>query len=228
MCRILTSVLVFACGLTDLSAAAEPKTGPGLPERRTHLDRSKAEQAWEAEAADKAGASRVEGRDELDRARPIIEAIIAVAAHLAGDPEAVRQRIPGVRWDAGLRSASDAGFIGMLDDFTVEVVRTGALRFSWSAVGAPPPFDPAEALRSYGATTERVGCSAVGPSETTTVYRVSLADFSPLGLQVYFREAPTANAHSFLSIMAFRGAELVSLDDLRQDEPDANWSLSCS
>ena len=156
----------------------------------------------------------------LDAALPLF----ATDAAPAASPEAVRAALPDLRWMGA--AADDARWTALVGDVSMEILRTppGRVRFGWSKVGEPIPYDVVEALRSRGARLTPIGCYAYGASESNTVWRVDLPGHAPFALTIYRREAPTASASSFLTVSVDADRRIPTLARLRAEDPGGDWT----
>lgn len=219
--RAALFVTFLACQTLGLSAAVTTPAAAFQEETREQfMSRCTMARAETANMESYADGSCAETWTALNRANPMLDAILSVfvaGTPSALDPADVQRRASIVRWT----SPSE----GQLSGLKVEVTRTPTTRivFNWSAMGAPVPYDPVEALRVRGAQVYPIGCYALGAGETHGVWRVDAPGHAPFALSVYRREAPTASALSALTVSADAERNLPTLGDLMAAEPDQNW-----
>lgn len=178
-------------------------------------------------AAEWAHDSCVESWGRIAAAGPMLEAFLSLFATgvaAAATPATLRTALPALRWTQ--KGSDDAVASAPLGDLTVEILNTppGRIRFGWSKVGEPVPYDVVEALRSRGGRLTPIGCYALGAGESNTVWRVDLPRHAPFALTVYRREAPTATAWSTLAVSVDAHRRIPTLAGLRAREPDGDWA----
>lgn len=224
---ILTVLAGAACSAPPATATATAQESESQFIARCRRDVV----ADDPRAADWAHDSCVESWGRIAAAGPMLDTLLplfASGAAPATTPAAIRAALPTLRWTQA--GADDAVASAPLGDLTVQILNAppGRIRFGWSKVGEPVPYDVVEALRSRGARLTPVGCYAFGAGESNTAWRVDLPGHAPFGLTVYRREAPTANAWSMLTISADADRRIPTLSGLMAEEPGGDWTAgSC-
>lgn len=171
-----------------------------------------------------AGESCKETWGRATAAGPAADGLIALAtARTSGPlgPAQFRAAMPTVRWSA----KQGAGALGALS-VTIDQ-KAGTVSFGWSAVGEPSPFDVPQALKARGVALARIACQSFGPSEVTTVYRMTVVGQAPLGLSIYDRTAPTASANSTYDVSLDIARPAPTLAALRAKAPNDGWAATC-
>lgn len=157
---------------------------------------------------------------------PLLDAVLPLFASGAAPvaaPEALRAALPRLAWTRA--EADDAAFQAGMGDLSAEILRTppGRLRFGWTRLGRPIPYDVVEALRTRGARLTPIGCYALGLSESGAAWRVALPGHVPFALTIHQREAPTGDAWSSLSVAFDADRRIPSLAGLRAADPGVDW-----
>lgn len=224
---ILTVLAGAACSAPPATATATAQESESQFIARCRRDVV----ADDPRAAEWAHDSCVESWGRIAAAGPMLDTLLplfASGAAPAATPAAIRAALPALRWTQ--KGSDDAVASAPLGDLTVEILNAppGRIRFGWSKVGEPIPYDVIEALRSRGARLTPIGCYAFGAGESNTVWRVDMPSHAPFALTVYRREAPTGDAWSFLAITADADRRIPTLATLRSEEPGGDWAAgSC-
>lgn len=107
-------------------------------------------------------------------------------------------------------------------------MRAGAVSLDWSEVGGLIPYDIPQALKVRGVVLTQVACQAFGVGERTRVYRMTGPGQAPVGLTVYERSAPTANANSSYGATIELARPPPTLASLRARDRDGGWEPACN
>ncbi|MBU1374336.1 MAG: hypothetical protein KKE02_21690 [Alphaproteobacteria bacterium] len=170
-----------------------------------------------------------EGWGMAAAAGPLADALIAVATARTAGPLSLAQikaATPGVRWSA--KPGPGGNGVGALGKFDAAIdMKAGSISFGWSAIGEPPPYDVAEALRVRGVALTLVACQSFGISEQTRIYRMTAAGQTPAALTVANRAAPSASASSFYSAALDVARPPQTLAAIRAKAPNDDWTAVC-
>ncbi len=138
---------------------------------------------------------------EFSPSSALVDAILAAvpAAPGAIDPTSIQARVTQVTWRA--RPEGTLAAQGMLGNVEAQVMRTPpSFALMWNATGEPVPYDVPAELRARGATVTMIGCMPLGTGENDAHYAVVAQGHAPFALNIYTREAPTANANSSYNV----------------------------
>lgn len=220
---VVTALASAACGE---AASAPPQ------DRAAFLDQCRRDAvAADPDAERWADVTCAETWTAVEASRPMTDAILGLfpaGGAVGRHPAAIRRALPTVQWTTGETPEAVAG--GVLGDLAVSIQRdpAGRVLFGWSEVGGMIPFAPVDAFKASGATVSTIGCYAFGASESNAVYRVEAPGHAPFAMTVYRRQAPTANAWSFLNVTVDPGGDIPDLQALGRAEPEADWATDCS
>lgn len=131
-----------------------------------------------------------------------------------------------IRWASRAQGGIAQGSLGRLGAGID--MRAGTLSLDWSEVGGLIPYDIPQALKVRGVVLTQVACQAVGAGERTRVYRMTGPGQAPVGLTIYEREAPTANANSTYGATVDVVRPPPTLAALRARGPDEGWAATCN
>jgi hypothetical protein len=214
-------------GMVVLFALASP--APAQDARARFLAQCRADTLAEWPDAGWVDEACAERWPSVARSNPLVDILLSPFADDAPAPataDALRDRTALVRWGP----ATPQGMEGRFGGVDVQIPAATPLRLvvGWGAVGEPVPYEIVEALKLRGASVELIGCYDYGATESNSVYRVAAPGHSPFAVTLYRREAPTANANSFLTVTVDADGRIPTLDSLRRDEPDADWKTRCA
>lgn len=160
---------------------------------------------------------------------PAADVLLAVAAARGAGPPGLAQikaATPAVRWSA--KPGPGGNGVGSLGKFDAVIdVKAGSVSFGWQAVGEPPPYDIAEALKVRGVTLTQIACQSFGISEWTRIYRMTAPGQTPAALTIASRTAPSASASSFYSAALDMARPPPTLAALRAKAPNDDWTAAC-